>query len=455
MGSRENELELLNAELEDIFEASFDEIFVTNAEGIVVKVNSMCEKNYQLAAKDIIGKHVKELEEIGIFYPSATLKVIETKEPIELLQQTRFGRYLHVRTRPIFDKNGKLTRVVSYSRDLTELTNLKQKIEEMEGQLADYKRELENPLVLEGMVSKSEQMSKLLQLVKRVAKVDSTVLVLGETGVGKSKVVRLIHELSDRKDKPFYEINCAALPEQLIESELFGYELGAFTGASSKGKKGLFELANGGTLFLDEIAELPLHLQGKLLQVLQEKRFRRIGGKEILQADVRVITATNQELEKMVEHHKFRSDLFYRLHVVPVVIAPLRERKEDILPLVYYFLDQFNERYSSNIKLSPKALDALFSYHWPGNVRELENMIERLVVTSDGYVTLEDLPFKHDVMVGKLHSHSLKEILEETEKAIIKEAYAKYKSSYKLADALGISQSAATRKVKKYIEKLE
>lgn len=452
MGSRENELELLNAELEDIFEASFDEIFVTDADGIVVKVNSRCEENYRLSADEMVGKHVKDLEKVGVFYPSATLEVIETYRPLELLQQTRSGRYLHVRSRPIFDRNGQLTRVVSYSRDLTELTYLKRKIEEMEGQLASYKRELGDPVTLEGIVSKSEQMTRLMELIHRVAKVDSTVLVLGETGVGKSKIVKLIHELSDRENQRFYEINCAAIPEQLIESELFGYEAGAFTGASRHGKKGLFELANGGTLFLDEIAEMPLHLQGKLLQVLQEKSFRPIGGQAMQLVDVRVIAATNQELEQMVEQGQFRRDLFYRLQVIPVHIAPLRERKEDILPLVYYFLDHYNNRYGRDVKLSPKALDALYSYHWPGNVRELENLMERLVVTSDQMVVAEDLPFHTESMPATIEGRSLKELLEETERAIIRDGYASHQSSYKLAEALKISQSSAIRKIKKYIE---
>ncbi|MED3647821.1 sigma-54-dependent Fis family transcriptional regulator [Halalkalibacterium halodurans] len=452
MGSRENELELLNAELEDIFEASFDEIFVTDADGIVVKVNSRCEENYRLSADEMVGKHVKDLEKVGVFYPSATLEVIETYRPLELLQQTRSGRYLHVRSRPIFDRDGQLTRVVSYSRDLTELTYLKRKIEEMEGQLASYKRELGDPVTLEGIVSKSEQMTRLMELIHRVAKVDSTVLVLGETGVGKSKIVKLIHELSDRENQRFYEINCAAIPEQLIESELFGYEAGAFTGASRHGKKGLFELANGGTLFLDEIAEMPLHLQGKLLQVLQEKSFRPIGGQAMQLVDVRVIAATNQELEQMVEQGQFRRDLFYRLQVIPVHIAPLRERKEDILPLVYYFLDHYNNRYGRDVKLSPKALDALYSYHWPGNVRELENLMERLVVTSDQMVVAEDLPFHTESMPATIEGRSLKELLEETERAIIRDGYASHQSSYKLAEALKISQSSAIRKIKKYIE---
>ncbi|BAB04711.1 transcriptional regulator [Halalkalibacterium halodurans C-125] len=452
MGSRENELELLNAELEDIFEASFDEIFVTDADGIVVKVNSRCEENYRLSADEMVGKHVKDLEKVGVFYPSATLEVIETYRPLELLQQTRSGRYLHVRSRPIFDRNGQLTRVVSYSRDLTELTYLKRKIEEMEGQLASYKRELGDPVTLEGIVSKSEQMTRLMELIHRVAKVDSTVLVLGETGVGKSKIVKLIHELSDRENQRFYEINCAAIPEQLIESELFGYEAGAFTGASRHGKKGLFELANGGTLFLDEIAEMPLHLQGKLLQVLQEKSFRPIGGQAMQLVDVRVIAATNQELEQMVEQGQFRRDLFYRLQVIPVHIAPLRERKEDILPLVYYFLDHYNNRYGRDVKLSPKALDALYSYLWPGNVRELENLMERLVVTSDQMVVAEDLPFHTESKPATIEGRSLKELLEETERAIIREGYASHQSSYKLAEALKISQSSAMRKIKKYIE---
>lgn len=448
---KKEQLELVNAELEDIFESSFDEILVTNENGIVVRINSACEKNYNLPAKTLIGMHVSDLQKKGIFYPSATLQVINNKIPIELLQRTKSGRYLHVRARPIFDKEGSLIRVISYSRDLTELIQLKKKLEEMESQIEDYQNEIVEPLELDGFVSKSYSMKSVLTLIQKVAKVNSTILIQGETGVGKSKIVKMIHQLSDRKENVLNEINCAALPESLIESELFGYTSGSFTGANREGKKGLIELSNKGILFLDEIAELPLHIQSKLLQVLQEKKFRPIGGKSAISVDVRIIAATNQCLEKMVEEGKFRKDLFYRLNVIPVYIPPLRERKEDIPLLVYHFLAQFNHQYNRNVEFSPSVLEIFLEQNWEGNIREIENMVERLVVTNEKVVTMKDLPAELRQTTIRSTGKNLQEILDDVEKSIVLDLYEKYHSSYKVAKELGISQSAAIRKIKKYI----
>ncbi len=331
------EKERVLMDLQDVFEYAFDEIFVTDEKGIVVRVNSTCERHYQLAAKELVGKHVKELQKDGIFYPSATLEVIEKKRPIELVQTTKSGEYLHVRTRPVFDEEGNLRRVISYSRDLTELYQLRQKVEEMDNQLKTYKKELRETYEHEGLIFKSIAMQKIVETIKKVSVVDSTVLVLGETGVGKSRLVRHLHEVSNRKNESFYEINCAALPTNLIESELFGYSGGSFTGANREGKKGLLESAHKGTLFLDEIGEMPLETQAKLLQVLQEKTFRPIGGRELKKVDVRIVAATNRDLSMMVKQGTFRKDLYYRLNVIPIVIPPLRERTEDILPLIYHY----------------------------------------------------------------------------------------------------------------------
>ncbi len=442
-------------ELLDIFESSFDEIFLSNADGIVVLVNSACERNYGMPSSHLIGKHVKDLEKMGIFYPSATLKVIEKKQPIELFQTTNSGRYLHVRTQPVFNEHGELKSVISYSRDLTELMHLRHKIEEMEDQLASYKKEWNEPLEVEGLISKSASMERVLSTVRKVAKVNTTVLLLGETGVGKSKIVRAIHQLSPRRDRVFNDINCAALPEQLIESELFGYEGGTFTGAFREGKKGLIELSNGGTLFLDEIGELSLQAQSKLLHVLQEKQIRPVGGQKPISLDIRIIAATNKNLAKMAEEGTFRRDLYYRLNVVPIHIPPLRERKEDIVPLVYHFLDHFNKLYDQEVRFSPKVLEAFIHHEWKGNIRELENMVERLVVTNDQIVTIEDLPPEMIETDLVRKGNTLPEILEDVEKRVVQQAYEQYESTYKVAEVLGISQSSAMRKVRKYIERVE
>lgn len=442
-------------ELNDIFELSFDEIFVTDADGIVLRVNSVCEKNYGMAANKLKGTHVKDLEKLGIFYPSATLQVIKKKQPIELFQMTNSGRYLHVRTQPVFTQSGELKKVISYSRDLTELMHLKHKVEEMEGKLDSYKKALSEPFEVEGLITKSKCMERVLSTVKKIAKVNSTVLLLGETGVGKSRIVRAIHQLSDRKNHDLHEINCAALPEQLIESELFGYGGGTFTGAFREGKKGLIELSNQGTLFLDEIGELSLQAQSKLLHVLQEKQIRPLGGKKPISLNIRIIAATNKDLADMVEGGLFRRDLYYRLNVIPIQIPPLRDRKEDIIPLVYHFLDHFNELYDRHIRFSPKVLEVFLNHDWKGNIRELENMVERLIVTSDNVVLVEELPEELKVAELRPTGGTLPQILEEVEKNMVRQAYEQHQSTYKVANVLGISQSSAARKIKKYLERVE
>ncbi len=449
------EKERVLMDLQDVFEYAFDEIFVTDEKGIVVRVNSTCERHYQLAAKELVGKHVKELQKDGIFYPSATLEVIEKKRPIELVQTTKSGEYLHVRTRPVFDDEGNLRRVISYSRDLTELYQLRQKVEEMDNQLKTYKKELRETYEHEGLIFKSIAMQKIVETIKKVSVVDSTVLVLGETGVGKSRLVRHLHEVSNRKNESFYEINCAALPTNLIESELFGYSGGSFTGANREGKKGLLESAHKGTLFLDEIGEMPLEIQAKLLQVLQEKTFRPIGGRELKKVDVRIVAATNRDLSMMVKQGTFRKDLYYRLNVIPILIPPLRERTEDILPLIYHYLQYFNEKYGRNVKLAPSTLQIFVGYPWEGNNREIENVIERIVITADDIVTIEDLPIAMQESTVEQSGQSLYKMLEEVERNIILKAYKTYGSSYKVAEFLKISQSAATRKIKKFIEEEE
>ncbi|OFD67284.1 RNA polymerase subunit sigma-54 [Bacillus mycoides] len=449
------EKERMLMDLQDVFEYAFDEIFVTDDKGIVVRVNSMCERHYQLSAKELVGKHVKELQKEGIFYPSATLEVIEKKRPVELVQTTKSGEYLHVRTRPVFDDEGNLRRVISYSRDLTELYQLRQKVEEMDNQLKTYKKELRETYEHEGLIFKSIAMQKIIETIKKVSVVDSTVLVLGETGVGKSRLVRHLHEVSHRKNESFYEINCAALPTNLIESELFGYSGGAFTGANREGKKGLLESAHKGTLFLDEIGEMPLEIQAKLLQVLQEKTFRPIGGRELKKVDVRIVAATNRDLSMMVKQGTFRKDLYYRLNVIPISIPPLRDRTEDILPLIYHYLQYFNKKYGRDVKLAPSTLQMFVGYPWEGNNREIENVIERIVITADDFVTVEDLPLSMQETTVEQSGQSLYRMLEEVERNIILKAYKTYGSSYKVAEFLQISQSAATRKIKKFIEEEE
>lgn len=308
------------------------------------------------------------------------------------------------------------------------------------------------------VIAYSVEMGKVLHLATRVAQVTTTVLILGESGVGKEVIARFIHNASLRKTGPFVTINCGAIPPNLLESELFGYEAGAFTGAKREGKPGMIEVASSGTLFLDEISDLPLDLQVKLLQVIQERRLTRVGGIQPIEVDIRIIAATNRDLAKMVEKGEFRADLFYRLNVVPIIIPPLRSRRDDVIPLIYHFLAKHNTTHGYNKTISRETREVLTQYSWPGNVRELENLMERLVVTVEGEeIAVEDLPqyvkerdVTCDFKVIVEGVIPLREAVEEVEKQLIRHARKEYETTYEIAEALGVNQSTVVRKLRKY-----
>jgi len=301
-------------------------------------------------------------------------------------------------------------------------------------------------------------MRRLIDLVLRISRVDSTVLLIGESGVGKDVFARLLYRLSDRNEQPFISVNCGAIPENLLESEFFGYQKGAFTGADNQGKAGLFEQANQGILFLDEVGELPLHLQVKLLKVIQDRRCRRLGGTKDISLNVRIIAATNRDLNKMVSEGLFRADLFYRLNVVPITIPPLRERREDILPLSLMFLKRFNKKYKVSQTLGHELMSFLETYDWPGNVRELQNIVERMVVTADTDVlTPEHLPqsIKDCGCKGLPYSDlpktmNLKVAREALESKLIMSALSKTGNTRKAGKLLGIDHSNVIRKAQRY-----
>ncbi len=308
------------------------------------------------------------------------------------------------------------------------------------------------------IIAYSVEMGKVLQVATKVAHVTTTILILGESGVGKEVIARFIHNASLRKSGPFVTINCGAIPPNLLESELFGYEAGAFTGAKREGKPGMIEVASSGTLFLDEISDLPLDLQVKLLQVIQERRLTRVGGIHPIEVDIRIIAATNRDLAKMVERREFRADLFYRLNVVPIVIPPLRSRRDDIIPLIYHFLAKHNNTHRYSKTISRGTREVLTQYSWPGNVRELENLIERLVVTVEGdEIGVEDLPQCVRERDANCNSKvtvegviPLREAVEEVERQLIKQAKEEHETTYEIAEALGVNQSTVVRKLKKY-----
>lgn len=445
-------------ELEAIFNSSFDEIYVTDGEGTTLKVNGACERLYGLKASDLVGRHVRDLERDGIFSPSVTAIALREKKRVTFLQNTKSGRRVIATANPVFDEHGKIFRVVTNSRDVTELVTLREKLVEAEELVRRYDQELQElrneASRLPGVVFKSQSMKRIAELAKKIATVDTTVLLLGESGVGKNILAKAIHRCSGRQKGPFIEVNCGAIPEALLESELFGYESGAFTGARKEGKIGIIELANGGTLFLNEIGELPLNLQVKILQVLQDRVLVRVGGVRKVDLDLRVLAATNRDLKAMVREGEFREDLFYRLNVVSIVVPPLRERREDIPLLIQHFLEEFCRRYRLEKRISREAVEAMIRFDWPGNIRELENVVENMVVTSNRKVLIvADLPaaLRGDGPEGQDYdapTMNLRLEMSRLEKDLITRALVQGGSTYKAAEILGVSQPTIVRKIR-------
>jgi PAS domain S-box-containing protein len=454
------QLEQSYRDFQEIFRNSFDGIFVADGKGTTLMVNAGCERNYGLRADEMIGKNVSLFERKGYIKPVIAGRVIAERRRISAVQHTHAGKTIMVTGIPLFDDDGTVRRVIINSRDTTELLQLQEELERvqhnlrrMESEIHELRRE---NLKFDGVVLHSPSMQRIAALALRVAKVDTTILVTGESGVGKEVVVKLIHRESSRANGPFIKINCGAIPRELLESELFGYESGAFTGARRQGKVGLIETANGGTLFLDEIGELPLDLQVKLLQVLQDRSISRVGGTGTIDVDLRIIAATNVDLEEMVETKRFRNDLYYRLNVVPIHIPPLRERHDDILPLIHLYLQNFNLQYGLARRMSERALQRMLDYGWPGNVRELRNIVERLVVTApDDLISMEDLPrpFQHDDSADKTGpadpsagEPDLKSRVAQFEAKLVQETVARLGSTRAAAKYLGISQASVVRK---------
>ncbi|MBO8171904.1 MAG: sigma 54-interacting transcriptional regulator [Bacillaceae bacterium] len=466
---RMEELELLNRELEAILDASFDEIFVTDGQGITLRVNRACERLYGIQAEALIGMPVQELEQRGFFNPSAAMKAIETRERVTLVQDTREGGRLVVTANPVLNEQGEVTRVICTAKDLTELSRIQKQLFKAEQRAEQYKKELTRLKKIESQapITQNKHMIQLLENAKRVAESNAPVLVTGESGTGKEVMVNYIHQCSHRASRPLVKINCGAIPESLVESELFGYEKGAFTGAESRGKKGVFEEADGGTLFLDEIGELPYTAQAKLLQVLQDGRFIKVGGTRTRQVDVRIVAATNRDLTRLIQEHKFREDLYYRLNVFTIHLPLLKERIDDLPILSEYFLEHFRIKYERARKLSPETLEMMKSYDWPGNVRELHNTLERLVVMTDEteirpqhlasvlplFSTQLEIPVMPDSPDGPVRVHSLfplKKAVDLVEKQLIQMALKQGKTTYEAARLLGVNQSTIVRKMKKY-----
>ncbi len=453
----------LSMELVSLLESTPDIVYLIDKNGFILSVNSVFLSTFNLEKVDVFKKGVKELNEKGVYPESVSLLALEQKKTIVLTQEIYGNKYM-VSSYPSFDEEGNISFVVTKIRDMAEIVKIKSELDSVKKLSTNYYNELKilrnRTSAPKNLIAQSTQMKNIIDTSMRIAEVDATVIVNGESGTGKEVVAKLIHNSSHRKDGPFVKINCGAIPENLLESELFGYEKGAFTGAKNTGKAGLFEIANKGTLLLDEIGDMPLSLQVKLLRVLQENEFYPLGGIKPIKIDVRIIVTTHRDLKKMVKENTFREDLYYRLNVIKLYIPSLRDRKEDIIPLIYHFLKKYNDKYGLNKTISAEIVDPLVNGIWPGNIRELENTIERLVVlSSENTICEKSLPPNillqltqagGAINVGS-ENISLDEAIGNYEKELILTSYHKNnKNILETARELNVHRTTILRKLKKY-----
>jgi len=425
-----------------------DGVVSIDADERITTINKVARRVLDCEADEIIGRHIKELHlpDYGILECLKGKKFSNVKKDFT----SAGGRFQYFATgRPISDSEGRIVGAVEIGKDMQEIKMLAQSIAQA------------NPLTFADFVGQNPLIRQAILFSQKIAKTNSIVSIRGESGTGKEVFARAIHAASDRKG-PFVAVNCAALPENLLESELFGYVGGSFTGARKDGKPGLFQLASGGTIFLDEIGEMPVSVQAKILRVIEDRNLRPLGGTAEVSIDSRIITASNENLEQMVEQKLFREDLYYRINVLPIHIPPLRERMDDIPLLVQHFLFQLDNRLGKGPQsLTGDALDKLFQHHWPGNVRELKNVIERAAILSDGdEIDIDCVLFSFEIGKGNgtlkaqmpqaKSGQSLQSLLDLYERQIIQQALVKANSIRKTAKMLGLSHTALLNKVKKH-----
>ena len=454
----------LNQQLKTIFKASHDGIWVCDGQGKVIDINEASEKLNGIHATDIIGKNVIDLVDGGLFDRSVTLEVLETKRQVSVIQEIKRTKKILLATgTPAFDDKGNIFLVVVNERDMTQLNAIQKQLEQSRMVTEKYKNKLAELSLLElkdqEIVAEDKKMRQVMYLALKLAHLSaSDILILGESGTGKGLLAKFIHKNSNRNKKPFIQINCATLPENLLEAELFGYEKGAFTGARQEGKAGLFELAHEGTLFLDEIGDLPHSLQAKLLKYLDDHEVMRLGGLKSKKIDCTIIAATNRDLEGLVQQKRFRKDLFYRLNTFTIRIPPLRERPDDIFELVSFYMKKYGKEYRLNRRISPDTLKMLQVFPFPGNVRELKNILKKAVVMSE-HESVDEMirqSFSADAghcITPSIHAHQgegLTDQIFDVEKEILQNAMACCKSTREMARYLKISQPTVVRKLKKH-----
>ncbi len=444
-------------EMDVIFESSYDGLYVTDGEANTLRVNSSWEKISGLRAADVVGRNMFDLEREGYFSRTATTLVLRERKPMTTQLTVPSGREILASGNPVFDDDGNITMVVTNVRDLTDMRRLSRQLEESKELAEQYHGKMEKLRVQlfehEDIVGESKKMREVLELAMRVASVDIPVLITGDTGVGKEVVAKFIHKNSERSsDGLFLQVNCGAIPETLLETELFGYEGGTFTGADRSGRPGLLESAEGGTVVLDEIGELSLNLQVKLLKALQDFEITRVGGRKPKKINVRLISITNRDLEKMVEAGTFREDLYFRINVVPIYIPPLKERRDDILNLINFLLRKFNCKHGKKGHFTRDVVDRLLSYDWPGNVRELSNIVERLVaITPHDEIVTGDLPDsirQHSSDFSIDQSIPLKDAVHRYELSLMEKAIDRYGSVQHAAYFLKVDPATIYRKMK-------
>jgi PAS domain S-box-containing protein len=447
----------LHRELEAVFESSYDGFYITDGDANTIRVNSAYERITGLSRRDLVGRNMQDLVREGVFDLSVTLEVVKKGGRVTLMQTIKGDKQVMVTGTPVFDEAGNIALVVTTVTDITMLNTLRAELEESRRISSRYYQSLleheQFHHALQDMVVKSSSMMQVVQRAVKVSGVDASVLIFGESGVGKSMLARIIHLMSPRKERPFVTINCGTIPESLMESELFGYTRGAFTGASREGKAGLIEAGHTGTVFLDEIGDLTSAMQVKLLQVIEDKTFTRVGSTKPTSVDVRILAATNRDLKAMVRSGQFREDLYYRLSVIPIHVPPLRMRRDDIPALVVNLLEKFRLAHKLRRRMEREVLDLLMRYDYPGNVRELINMVEQMIILSDGEaISLADVP-------GELREPAptpgdplesgggLREIVAAVEARVISAAVRRHGSVSQAAAALKVHPTTLWRKM--------